>query len=51
LEIKVSETDLEGRVIFSFKEKIFKSDIDAFDFSNFNIEKAINRIKTLFLFQ
>ena len=51
LEIKVNETDLEGRVIFSFEEKVFKSDIDAFDFSNFNSEKAINRIKTLFAFQ
>ena len=49
--ISVYNTDLEGRVIFSLKEKKILMNQDAFDFTNFDESKAINRIKTLFLFQ
>jgi len=50
-EIKVYETDLEHRVIFNFKEKKLVMNIDLFDFANFDQDKAINRIKTIFVFQ
>jgi hypothetical protein len=48
--IKVYETDLESRVIYSFKEKKIVIDIDAFNFAAFNAERAINRIKVIFVF-
>lgn len=48
--VKVYETDPEGREQFSFKEKKVEVDFDAFNFSNFNREKALNRIRNLFLF-
>jgi hypothetical protein len=49
--ISVNETDPEGRVIFSFKEKVLALDKAYFDFRNFNAAKAVNRIKTIFVFQ
>jgi hypothetical protein len=49
--ILVYEIDQEGRMIFSFKDKTLKLDFGAFDFKNFNVEKALSRIKTLFVFQ
>jgi hypothetical protein len=49
--ISVYDTDLEGRVIFSFKEKKILMNQNAFDFTNFDENKALNRIKTIFLFQ
>lgn len=48
--IKVYNIDPEGREVFSFKEKKLEFKFDAFDFSKFNREKALNRIKNLFLF-
>ena len=50
-ELEIYETDLENRVIFNFKEKKLVMDKDLFDFSNFNKDKAINRIRTIFVFQ
>lgn len=49
--IKIFNTDAESRVIFSFKEKQLDMDIDAFNFDKLDLERAINRIKTIFLFQ
>lgn len=49
--IKVYTTDAEGREQFSFKEKRIELKFDAFNFENFNKEKALGRIKNLFLFQ
>jgi len=49
--IEIYETDLENRVIFSFKEKKLVMDKDLFDFANFNVDKALNRIKTVLVFQ
>jgi hypothetical protein len=49
--IEIYETDLENRVIFSFKDKRIMMNKDLFDFRNFNAEKALNRIKTIFVFQ
>jgi hypothetical protein len=49
--INIFETDLENRVIFSFKEKKIAFDNDIFDFKNFKANKALNRIKTIFVFQ
>lgn len=43
--------DGEKRVIFSFKDKFVEVDGDAFDFNNFDSKKALNRIKTILLFQ
>ena len=48
--ISVYETDLENRVIFSFKEKRLVLDNSLFDFNNFDKDKALNRIKTIFVF-
>jgi len=50
-EIFIREVDLEGRVIFTFDIKSYKTDINLFDFTNFNVEKAINRINTILVFQ
>jgi len=50
-EISVYETDLEHRVIFSFKKKQIFMDKELFDFTNFNVDKALKRIKTVFVFQ
>jgi len=50
-EMEVYETDLEHRTIFSFKEKKLVMNMDLFDFTNFNKDKAINRIRTIFVFQ
>lgn len=49
--INIFETDLENRVIFSFKEKKISFDNDIFDFKNFKVDRALNRIKTIFVFQ
>ena len=49
--VVVYETDLENRIIFSFKEKRIQIDKDLFDFTNFNKDKVINRIRTIFVFQ
>ena len=48
--INVHETDAEGRVIFSFKEKKLALDKAYFDFRRFNVDNAVNRIKTIFTF-
>jgi hypothetical protein len=37
--IDVFTTDLESRVIFSFKEKKLKLDKDVFDFKNFDVKR------------
>jgi len=50
-EIAISDLDLEGRVRFSFVIKKFRTELDLFDFQNFNVDKAINRIKTVLVFQ
>ncbi len=50
-EIAISDLDREGRVLFSFDIKKFRTELDLFDFQNFNYEKAINRIKTVLVFQ
>lgn len=49
-EIMVFKVDPEGRVNFSFKNSSLTLDKELFDFSKFNVEKAINRIKTVFIF-
>lgn len=48
--IQIFKIDLEGRIIFEFKEKSILLDTCAFDFRNFNLNKAIHRIKTVFVF-
>ena len=48
--INVHGTDAEGRVIFSFKEKKLALDKAYFDFRKFNVDKAVDRIKTIFTF-
>lgn len=48
--IDVFDTDLENRVIFNFKAKKFVMDRDLFDFTNFDKDRALKRIKTLFTF-
>ena len=50
-KISVSKIDLEGRDIFSFKDKELIINKDYFDFTNFKLDKVINRIKTIFVFQ
>jgi len=50
-KIEIFDIDGERRVIFSFKDKFVEIDGDAFDFNNFNSDKALNRIKTILLFQ
>jgi len=50
-EIEIYETDLENRVIFSFENKTYISYRDLFDFTAFDADKAISRIKTFLLFQ
>lgn len=49
-EIMVFKVDPEGRVNFSFKNNSFTLDKELFDFSKFNVDRAINRIKTVFTF-
>lgn len=49
--IYIYNTDPEGRVGFSFIEKKVSTDLNLFDFRNFDKEKALNRIKTYLLFQ
>lgn len=49
-EILVLEVDLEKRVQFNFKNNQLILDKKLFDFTNFNIDKAINRIKTVYTF-
>lgn len=49
-EIMVFKVDAEGRVNFSFKNNAFTLDKELFDFSKFNVDKAINRIRTVFTF-
>lgn len=49
-EIIINEIDQEGRVLFSFNEKRLDLDKRYFDFRNFNVNKAVNRIKTICLF-
>lgn len=46
-----NKTDGENRMIFDFNPKKLELNFDAFDFKNFNVEKALNRIKTLSTFQ
>lgn len=48
--IEVFETDLESRTIFTFSETKLVLDKDIFDFTNFDSKKALNRIKTVFIF-
>lgn len=48
--IEVYDIDQEGRITFEFTIKKISLEEDCFDFKNFNVDKAINRIKTLFLF-
>ena len=50
-EILILNTDQEKRVIFDYKEKTFITKLNIFDFQNFDVEKAINRIKTMLTFQ
>jgi hypothetical protein len=50
-EIIAYQIDPEGRVIFSFKNHQLNVEQEIFNFSNFNPDKALNRIKTLFVFQ
>lgn len=50
-EIFIRDVDLEGRVIFTFDVKSYKTNVNMFDFTNFNSEKAINRINTILVFQ
>jgi len=50
-KIEIYETDLENRVIFSFKDKNVIMNRDLFDFRNFDVSKALNRIKTVLIFQ
>lgn len=49
--IHIYNADPEGRVGFSFVDKKVTTDIDLFDFKNFDSKKALNRIKTYLLFQ
>jgi len=49
-EIMVFKVDPEGRVNFSFKNSSLVVDKELFDFSKFNVDKAINRIRTVFTF-
>lgn len=49
--VEMFNIDGEKRVIFSFKDKFVEIDGDAFDFNNFDSKKALNRIKTILLFQ
>ena len=51
ITINICDVDAERRVIFSFKELKIVTEIDAFNFDKFVIKKAINRIKTLIVFQ
>lgn len=50
-EIVISNLDPEGRVKFSFSIKKIVTELNLFDFQNFDYEKAINRIKTMLVFQ
>lgn len=49
-EIVIYRIDPEGREMFSFEKKRLSFDKDLFDFSNFNKEKAIQRIETILVF-
>jgi len=50
-KIEMFDIDGEGRVIFSFIDKFVEIDGDAFDFKNFDSDKALKRIKMILLFQ
>lgn len=50
-EITINDIDQEGRLKFSFSTPRFVTELNIFDFQNFNSEKAINRIKTILVFQ
>jgi hypothetical protein len=49
--IYIRDIDAEGRTIFKFEDKTFRTDVNLFDFRNFNKDTAINKIKTVMLFQ
>lgn len=49
--INLNKIDAEGRFIHDFNDKNFTTSINIFDFQNFNLDKAINKIKTIMLFQ
>jgi hypothetical protein len=51
IEIRIYDVDAEGRINFTFKEKKFTTDLDLFDFKKFDSVKAVNRIKTVLVFQ
>ncbi len=49
-KILASSIDGEGRVIYGLDRIKFETEQDLFDFSNFDIKKALRRIKTAFTF-
>ena len=49
-EIVIMKIDPEGRIEYSHKKKSLVLDQDLFDFRNFNPDRAVNRIKTIFAF-
>lgn len=50
-KINIYDADPEGRVQFDFLQKIISPELDLFDFRNFSVERAINRLKTYLVFQ
>jgi len=50
-EITAYKIDPEGRVIFSFTNNKLCSEQEIFNFTKFDVKKAIHRIKTMFVFQ
>ena len=50
-EITAYQIDSEGRVIFSFKNNKLCLEQEIFNFTKFDVNKAIHRIKTMFVFQ
>jgi hypothetical protein len=49
--IHIYEADQEYRVQFDFLQKLISPEVSLFDFRNFNVEKALNRLKTYLVFQ
>lgn len=49
-KVLLERIDAEGREIFTFDEISYTTNINLFDFRNFNPEKAVNKIKTFLVF-
>jgi hypothetical protein len=50
-KVVMENIDAEGREIFTFEDRSFTIGMSLFDFRNFNLDTALNKIKTILLFK